>query len=542
MNSKSKTRNSTLIKTVGDLTNKKICYCFLFSLILSIFILYISAIFLVPHTFIYLQGAEKCSNPHEFKGLCHEISFSETLKWTSYLSNLDKKNQFLIIYGKFQRKLKNPEISLQINYELEISPVDEFGANLEEAEFYNIKKNDKLSIFCDEESFECEKTVFIFYPQIDHDRYKVQIFFDIPDNLRDISKGVNFEIMTVSEKYTNFLLGLRYTFLILSLISGFFFFLFYIRTPKNLRTFEHKYISILTFSLFFFNDPLFGATILEANTFLAILSTFFVIQFITLIIIFWIIMLQRIHSEKIRIGTKLLNKKTITLGVLAFILLMITATSASIIVRFDPGFHAQAEFPTFYRVFQIFLILYLIILLFLFFINIYKICKSWKMIIQRHRIFLQTTFFFAISLFILGIFGIYQSFDSDGVKVFLLIFICNLYVFVLQILWRFAGRKDFRDYIKGYKESENDGYEMRKEKGFNYFHDNSEIEINRVDKNNDSTITEDNDLIVEDSFKIKNKEEIERDKFISIQNKFDDVDSIKDNSGFSSDRDLDIKK
>ena len=545
MKNNNQSRNGLLIKTIGDLTNKKVCYCFLYVLILLIFLVYLLAIFLVPHTFIYLLGAEKCQNIKNFKGLCHEIDFSQTLTWTSYLSNLDKKNQFLVISGKFQRKVKNPEINLEVDYELEIIPVDEFGEKKEESKFYKENRKDKLSILCQQDKYECQKKVFILYPQINHDKYKVIIKFDIPNNLRNVSKGIKFEVMTISDKYTNFLLGLRYSFLILSLISGIIYVFFFIKTPKKLRTFEHKYIMFLSFSLFFFNDPFYGATILEASTFLAILSTFFVVQFLSLLIIFWNIMIQRIHLEKVRVGTKLLNKVNIVLGVVGFILLMITGASASIIFRFDPGFHAETEFPTFYRVFQVFFILYLIILLFLFFMNIYKISKLWRMIIQRHKIFLQVTFFFVISLFILGIFGIYQSYDSDGVKVFLLIFICNLYVFVLQILWRFASKKDFRDYIKNLDETKDmDNYEKRKDKGFNYFHDNSEIKINRIDKNNNSVMTEDNNLIIKEDLNLKNKDEIERQKFLSIQRKFDQEDSIEiNNNNFKSDSNhLELKK
>ena len=77
-------------------------------------------------------------------------------------------------------------------------------------------------------------------------------------------------------KYTNFLLILRYTCLVWSLIVAVLYLTFYRRIPFQLRTFEHKYIAALVFSLILFNDPFFGISIYSGNAVWAILSTIFV--------------------------------------------------------------------------------------------------------------------------------------------------------------------------------------------------------------------------------------------------------------------------
>ena len=86
---------------------------------------------------------------------------------------------------------------------------------------------------------------------------------------------------------------LRYTFFALSSLGLIFYGLFFIRIPKNLRTFEHKYILLLSVSLVIFNDPFYLLTIYKAGPTMAFFSTFFVVQFITFLIIFWVVMIRR---------------------------------------------------------------------------------------------------------------------------------------------------------------------------------------------------------------------------------------------------------
>ena len=72
----------------------------------------------------------------------------------------------------------------------------------------------------------------------------------------------------ISWKYTDFLLSLRYTFLILSIIFGIIYLIFFFKMPNPIKTFEHKYIALLSISLILFNDPFYAITIYNANGFL----------------------------------------------------------------------------------------------------------------------------------------------------------------------------------------------------------------------------------------------------------------------------------
>jgi hypothetical protein len=526
MNTTQKPLNRTLIKIVADTTNRKVRCGFVIFFLIALLLMYLLCLFIVPHTFVFLHGVDRCSDLPEFKGLCHEIDFGRTYNWNSFISDLGQKNQFMVVLGKLLRTQNSPELNLTIDYELEIYPVDEFGENKDESEFFRKIRKDKINIFCSQNKYECDKSVLVLYPQIDHDRYRIFVKFDIPANLKSTTKGMKFEVMAISQRFTNFSIVLRYTFLIMSFLSAGFYVFYFIKLPKPLRSFEHKFILFLSFSLFFFNDPFYAATILEANTFLTLLSTFFVAQFLSMLILLWSVMIQRIHKEVVRVGTQLLNKLNVALSVIGFAFLMITAGYSSVYMRFDPGFHANAEYPTLYKVFQIIFIFYLVSMMIIFLFNIYKIYKVWKLVILRHKIFLKLSLFFIAALFILAITGIYQNYDSNGIKIFLLFFLGNLYVFILQILWIFIEEKEFSDY---FKDAQDNSEERQKTKGFNYFNDNSEIKIIQKDNEHFYSIHKEEELENQEIHSISNKSEKKKELDTFHEDKKSDSDYLDAN-------------
>ena len=115
------------------------------------------------------------------------------------------------------------------------------------------------------------------YSQIQHEIYRVDLELEIPEEYTKILKGIIFNAKVVSIKYTNFLITLRYTFFAISILGLIFYSLFFCNIPKNLRTFEHKYIMVLSVSLVVFNDPFYLITIYKAGPAMAFFSSFFVV-------------------------------------------------------------------------------------------------------------------------------------------------------------------------------------------------------------------------------------------------------------------------
>lgn len=73
------------------------------------------------------------------------------------------------------------------------------------------------------------------------------------------------EFITINPEYSKFLLGIRYAFVIISIIAN----LFYVRRIKMIPysdlVIEQKLIFVMGILLILFNDPFAGATVLYPN-------------------------------------------------------------------------------------------------------------------------------------------------------------------------------------------------------------------------------------------------------------------------------------
>ena len=177
------------------------------------------------------------------------------------------------------------------------------------SEKLKIKTKSEIEIVCQNESVVCDRNIFLFYPEINHSNYKLEIELDT-GHLNAEFKAFSFSAVTANSRYTMFLLLLRYSLFIISVLKGSRYFKLYWSLNNFVKTFEHKAIFWLSIFLIFFNDPFYAATILKANLFFSILSTLFVCVFLSFLILFWIIMLRRIHHEPATPETKLFNTKS----------------------------------------------------------------------------------------------------------------------------------------------------------------------------------------------------------------------------------------
>ena len=342
-----------------------------------------------------------------------------------------------------------------------------------------IKNEDKVRIVCPEGLHFCNDNLFLLYPQITAPGFKFIITLLLEPNHNLILEEMSFFIYFANPTYTTYLLALRYTLFAISIISFAVYIFYYARSPFELRTFEHRFILILSIALILFNDPFYALTILKSNSFWAVISTLFVTTFVSLLIFFWITMVRRIHIEPASVQTNLINPYTVSIAILFFIVITVPALLASLYSRFNPSIHFNAEYPTAYSVFIIFNLVFAILLLVMFFYNIYQVSKKWNLTIPRHRFFLVFSFYFIMVMFFLIASGIYQSYESEGVKILFLFVTSNVYVFFMQLMWIFNRSSEF------YKDVENDvklttqGQGTNERRGLNYFDNNLEVNVSR---------------------------------------------------------------
>lgn len=201
-----------------------------------------------------------------------------------------------------------------------------------------------MDINCPANNEYCDTNMFLIYPQLDFSRYKIEIQLNIETSHLSLVDGISFRIRSQNPEFTRFLVTFRYVWLGISILSLIAYFWFYCRAGIKKMTFEHNFILILSISLVFFNDPIFGATLFKPSIAGAVLSTLFVTQFISLLIVFWIIMWRRMHLESVSISTNQIGLIPLFLGLLVFVLLSVAGCVASVYSRFEPGVHANTSY------------------------------------------------------------------------------------------------------------------------------------------------------------------------------------------------------
>ena len=94
--------------------------------------------------------------------------------------------------------------------------------------------------------------------------------------------------------------------------------------------------------------------------------------------------------------------------------------------------------------------------------------------------------------------GLYQSYDSSGIKLLVLFVSCNLYIFFLQFLWRFSSEDNLE--INTYRARSSDSFvqtpvDEKNPVGMNYFAPNYQVEIshNRASLDNSRATVENMD-------------------------------------------------
>ena len=93
-------------------------------------------------------------------------------------------------------------------------------------------------------------------PQIRHSNYSMRVEIRNMDDIRHKIQGVYFELYTIRRQYSEFQLGLSYSFVSISLMTSLCFFYNYLQIPKELRIIEQHYINLLSFALIWLNGPI----------------------------------------------------------------------------------------------------------------------------------------------------------------------------------------------------------------------------------------------------------------------------------------------
>jgi hypothetical protein len=233
------------------------------------------------------------------------------------------------------------EYYMEIYFQTEVIPLDRrYSVDYSQ---YKIINQDRMVVYCPEESVFCESKIFLFYPGLMFNDYLIRITILNEELYKSVIQKIDFMLFTHVSAYINFLLLIRYLCLIVSAVGLAYYASFYTRIPVELVSFEHQFILVLSIGLVLFNDPFYAITLLLPNAFFAFFSTVFVTGFIAMLIFFWMIMFERMSKEPVSLGTQLVQIKNVLPVGLLFFFITVIGMSATILTRFNPGMHLYDE-------------------------------------------------------------------------------------------------------------------------------------------------------------------------------------------------------
>lgn len=289
-------------------------------------------------------------------------------------------------------------------------------------------------MYCDsknKKNEKCDERWILYIPEITFKHVMFRIEFENGKDLKqkiDL-KGASF--IYINNKYTNFLLAVKYSFMAISLITCIAYFWRLKKLAQAHWVIEQKFILTLSVMLIMFNDPFYALTLLNPNMAGAFFSVLWIVNFLVTLFIFWIVALKRIVEDNANKITKSFNIKLMIFGTFSWLFLLLTYVGFSYEYQQHPGTEFYEEFSTVYEVFKIMgLILFSIFLLYLFY-NYFLICRVYKTRIWRHRLFSTFSLYFIFCIAIFMFTGTPHVYSSYGERVLLFICIMNMYVYYM---------------------------------------------------------------------------------------------------------------
>ena len=451
---KKKAPKEKLTKVLADSTNKK-TITILTTILLTILLLLFKLETMVPNYYIDYKKAQIACPPvmQGFTNYCSTLPLTKSSTWSIILKELIPENEHIWVRAFFIKKNHVSTVNLKIMALINIFAVDKKNKKIEDKKNKFVDLRKEVYLECSESEDNFCSPISLGFQDIENERYRVEISFQIPENLKSQLRDVNFEVKMGNPGVLRFLVFTRYGLVFFSIFSGFFYFLFYKNIPENMVTYEHRFILWLTIGIIVANDPFYAVDF--DNKYLE-LFLFFLFQgfFYFLLTIFILTMLDRIRLESKQNNTRFLKKKILYLAlfftILMTVLIFLTYYSED---TKDPIFEFFYDHP-----FVLTVLFFLIVALqvFLFFLILFKsflIYKKWETILQRHRFFIIMSLVF------------YFFYMKAMVFEFLiapLIFL-NIYVFLLQISWRFSENgSGFETYLTE-TESQNDEEDYHKD-------------------------------------------------------------------------------
>jgi len=246
---------------------------------------------------------------------------------------------------------------------------------------------------------------------------------------------VEFTLYRYSKPFGDMELSYRMIFLFITIIILIFFIARMRKTNFLDWSFEQKAVLILLVGLIFYNDPLYGFTFLAKGWFFEFLNSVFETLFISLILLFWLVVIDKIRMDQLRIEPSILHVvQLIVIGVYAIMTLALFAWSR-IRASEDPVYSERGEITGLIVLFWLTSAIYggVIIWLIVLVVMTIPVVNSKKYLMNRFMFVGVPTVICVFSV-IVGIFtGTLGPFNRDSLGLVYFLTLYNMYVYLLVV-------------------------------------------------------------------------------------------------------------
>lgn len=201
----------------------------------------------------------------------------------------------------------------------------------------------RMSVSCRAGAPLCEPNYLMMVPTINTENIRLAVDLHMDYALSRLVTHSNFFMYTSNPRYTVYLLVLRYTLLLISLVSFVLYAWFYSKLKPENRTFEHRFILFLALALVLFNDPLYALTTFYGSAPLSVFSTLHIAMFMSALLFFWMVMFPRMTFEINRVNTRFAGTMPRLLTFLTFLLLTLILSIQTVYVHYNPSVHFEIQ-------------------------------------------------------------------------------------------------------------------------------------------------------------------------------------------------------
>jgi NADH:ubiquinone oxidoreductase subunit 6 (subunit J) len=134
----------------------------------------------------------------------------------------------------------------------------------------------------------------------------------------------------------------------------------------------------------FFNDPLVAINTISPNKVSMFFSIFSILLFVSMLFLFWMVMLDRIDTENDQRNTNTLTLVKILSVAAYFILSMVSALLVAYLYMDNPGFNFNEDYPVAFQFLKSSVLVYNGCIVAYLIYKLVRVVMNWKTKLRRH--------------------------------------------------------------------------------------------------------------------------------------------------------------